>query len=313
MRYDECMNGKYIFFAVLALLAGVGALAFALASGRLILIDPQGPIAGKEAALIGLSIRLMLLVVLPVFVMTGVIAWRYRMGNRAARYLPNWEHNTMEELVWWLIPFAIIATLAVITWRSTEALDPYKPLAVPGEAPLAVDVVALDWKWLFIYPAQGIATVNYLELPAGVPIRFSLTADAPMNSFFIPALAGQMMAMPGMVTRLNLIAGTPGTFLGMSANYSGDGFAGMQFPVHVVSPADFSAWAHSNASSSAPLGRAQYAALALPSQNVPQASYALADTGLYTWIVMKYLSPSSGGRADAAGEAGEAPRAMPGM
>lgn len=295
------MNAKYTFLVVLAVMLALGGALVALAGPRLVLFHPQGVVAARESALIVRAILIMLLVVVPVFILTAAIVWRYRAGNRGARYLPNWEHSTIEEAVWWFVPLVIIAVLAVITWRSTHALDPYKRLS-SSVPPLSIEVVSLDWKWLFIYPAQGIATVNYLEIPTGTPVTFSLTADAPMNAFFIPALAGQMMTMPGMVTELNLEADAPGTYVGLSSNYSGQGFASMQFPVHAVSPGDFSAWTASVASATTTLDDAAYATLRAPSENVPAAFYRLGDPALYGLIVGAYMAPGATSTMGAMGD-----------
>ncbi|HWB33987.1 MAG TPA: ubiquinol oxidase subunit II [Candidatus Paceibacterota bacterium] len=270
----------------------------------LVMLHPRGMIALSERSLMLHTIELMLIVAVPVYILIFFFAWKYRAGNTSSQYTPEWEHSKMDELVWWAIPLEIILVLAALTWTSTHALDPYKPIdtSIP---PLTVQVVALDWKWLFIYPAQGIASVNYLAIPVGQPVRFELTADAPMNALWIPQLGGQEMAMPGMDNRLNLEASAPGTFVGMSSNFSGDGFSGMQFPVHAVSQSDFDAWAAGIASSSAPLTMDTYMTLAKPSENVPAAFYILADPNLYTEVMMQYMMPQ--------GSSSSTPAAMPGM
>jgi len=175
-------------------------------------------------------------------------------------------------------------------WQSAHQLDPYKPLPSVNP-PLTVEVVALDWKWLFIYPAQGVASVNLLEIPQNVPIHFELTADAPMNSFWIPSLGGQIMVMPGMETQLNLLANKAGSYNGFSGNISGDGFSGMAFTAKAVPQDEFDAWAASSASST-PLDAAAYAALAAPSEYNPVATYTLADTGVFGSVIMGYMMPA---------------------
>ncbi len=199
----------------------------------------------------------MLIVVIPVIVLTLVFAWRYRASNTKAKYAPKWSHSTPIELVVWGIPTIIIVFLAVLTWRTTHELDPYKPL-VSDAKPMDVDVVSLDWKWLFIYPDLGIATVNQLAMPVGTPVNFHITSDAVMNSFFIPQLGSQVYSMAGMVTQLHLVADHPGNFLGESANYSGAGFSDMQFRTLAMSPAKFKQWVQKVRASQGDLNQAEY-------------------------------------------------------
>lgn len=197
----------------------------------------------------------------------------------------------MEEFIWWVVPCTIIIALAVVTWVSTHALDPYKPLQSQVK-PLVIQVVSLNWKWLFIYPNQNIATVNFLELPVGTPIAFQLTADAPMNSFLIPQLGGQIMAMPGMVTQLHLVADETGKYSGFSANFSGAGFSGMTFVANAVSSQDFALWVQWMQQRGTPLTAAGYSALAQPSEYNPVAYYSSVANGLYNGIVEKYMFPT---------------------
>ncbi len=228
------------------------------------LLQSSGIIASQEASLIIQATLLMLIVVVPVFVLLFFFAYYYRAGNHKARYSPNWEHAKMDELIWWAIPLEIILVLGALTWGSTHALDPRKPL--PSTVPaLQVEVVALPWKWLFLYPSLGVASLNTLEIPANIPVEFHITADAPMNSFWVPQLGGQIYAMTGMDNRLNLMADKPGDYPGYSANYSGAGFAGMHFVVHAVAQKDFEAWVAATASTSPVLDQATYSALRAPS------------------------------------------------
>ena len=200
-------------------------------------MNPSGDIANQQGRLIVVSTVLMLIIIIPVIALTIFFAWRYRQSNKEADYSPDWDHSTQLELAIWAAPLLIIIALGAITWISTHTLDPYRPLSrldaerpVPAEAkPLVVEVVALDWKWLFIYPEQGFATVNEMAAPVDRPITFKITATSVMNSFFIPALAGQIYAMPGMETKLHAVINKPGEFEGFSANYSGAGFSGMRF------------------------------------------------------------------------------------
>lgn len=253
----------------------------------------KGLVGVQESALMVQATLLMLIVVIPVLGLLFFFAWRYRASNTAARYEPEWEHSALDELVWWAVPLEIILVLAAITWISTHRLDPHKPLS-SSTPPIEVEVVALPWKWLFIYPQYGIATVNYLEIPAQVPINFAITADAPMNSFWIPSLGGQIYAMTGMVSPLSLIANEPGTYRGMSANYSGDGFADMAFNVQAVTKQSFDDWTASAHSASTSLTRAGYTALAKPGTSTPQ-TYGQVDTGLFSAILSTFDQPGSSG------------------
>lgn len=206
------------------------------------ILDPKGAIGLEQRTLILTAIGLMLIVVIPVIIMAFAFAWKYRASNTNAKYSPNWSHSNKVEAVVWTIPIIIIAILATITWKTTHQLDPFKPI-VSNEKPMTVEVVSLDWKWLFIYPEQGIATVNELVIPKDVPVQFKVTSNSVMNSFFIPQLGGQIYAMAGMQTQLHLIANEAGTYKGISANYSGSGFSGMKFnAIATPTRADFDAW-----------------------------------------------------------------------
>jgi cytochrome o ubiquinol oxidase subunit 2 len=234
----------------------------------------------------------MLLIVVPVFVLTFWIAWRYRAGNTQAKYTPNWEHNATEEFIWWAVPSIIVIFLASITWTSSHRLDPYKPISGEHSA-MTIQVVALDWKWLFIYPVQGIATVNFVEFPTDTPIDFHITADAPMNSLWIPQLAGQIYAMPGMMTELHMITNLPGDYRGTSANFSGPGFSGMTFTARAVSSNDFDSWVRGVRTSSSTLDMQAYTGLSAPSANDAVRYYANVAPKLFESIVMRYMSPAS--------------------
>ncbi len=289
MRFGKVAGG------VLACAAVIGAATAAVLymhHAHIAVLQPRGVVAHQERQLIFTAGLLSLVVVVPVFGLLAYVAWRYRASNVNARYSPDWDANNLLESMWWLIPSLLILILSVITWRSSHELDPYRSLA-SKVSPLTVQVVALDWKWLFIYPAQHVATVNYLELPVGTPINFELTSDAPMNSFWIPQLGGQMYAMPGMSTQLHLEADRPGMYSGSSANISGVGFAGMTFSVHAVTPTDFSAWV-TGARHAAPLDMQKYQALAMPSKANGPATYGTPAPNLYTNVVMKYMMAPQG-------------------
>ena len=249
-----------------------------------------GIIAHREHNLMIIAVLLMLLVIVPVLGLTLFFAWHYRAGNEKATYTPEWDHAKTDELIWWAIPFEIVLVLAALTWTSTHQLDPWKPLQSDVK-PITVEVVSLDWKWLFIYPDQHIATVNELEIPTDTPINFRLTSDAPMNAFWIPKLGGQIMTMTGMVTELHLMANQTGTFQGRSSNFSGGGFASMQFNTYAVSPSAFQAWVAAVQSQGHTLDQTTYNALAKPSHGVQPQVYVLTEPNLFNQIVAKYMMP----------------------
>jgi cytochrome o ubiquinol oxidase subunit 2 len=267
--------------------------AVLLLSGcRWAVLDPKGPIGVQERSIIITATVLMLIVVVPVIALILLFAWRYRSSNEKAEYRPNWSHSNAIEAVVWLIPCVIIATLAVITWRTSHSLDPYRPLA-SKVAPIRIDAVALDWKWLFIYPDQKVATVNEVAFPTNVPVEFHITSATVMNAFFIPQLGSQIYAMAGMQTQLHLLASEPGTYQGLSSNYSGDGFSGMTFKaIAVPSQQGFDAWLAKVRASRQTLGGKDYAQLAAPSENNPVAYYSQVQPNLFADILAGRLPPA---------------------
>ena len=276
---------------ILVVGAALLALAWYLHGANIAVLNPKGPIAGQERQLIIFALLLSLIVVIPVLALTLGFAWRYREGNEQAKYSPRLAGNKAAEAIWWLVPSVLIIVLAVVAWNSSHSLDPYKPLA-STTSPITIQVVALDWKWLFIYPQQHIATVNYVQIPERTPVNFEITADAPMNSFWIPQLAGQVYAMPGMSTQLHLSADGVGSYNGLSANISGEGFSGMTFVAKSSSMSDYMGWLKSAQRSPKKLTMAEYMMLAAPSQNNALATYSAVDQGLYTAVIDKYMSPS---------------------
>ena len=255
------------------------------------ILDPKGQIGIDEKNLIIIATVLMLLVVVPVIVMTLYFAWKYRDTQTHEIYAPKWAHSNKIEAAVWAVPIVIVIILGVITWVSTQELDPYKPIEGKGKH-LTVEVVSLNWKWLFIYPEQGIATVNELVFPANVPVEYKITSESTMNSFFIPQLGSQIYSMAGMETKLHLIANEPGTFKGFSANYSGAGFTGMKFnAIATPTQAGFDKWVSDvKANSSANnLTHANYVELAKASENNPVAYYGKVEDSLFHTIVMKYM------------------------
>lgn len=293
MRDDKKRTLRMIRQAIVAVLVtGIIVTVFIFVThGRDIpVLDPQGPIAMQERNLILFTVALGLFVVIPVFIMLFSIAWRYRATNTKAKYQPDFANHKGLEALWWGIPCLIILILAITAVIYTHKLDPYKSLE-SNVKPVKVQVVALDWKWLFIYPDRGVATLNYLNIPKDTPINFTITSDAPMNSFWVPALSGQIYAMSGMSTQLHLIADSVGSYYGSSANISGEGFADMHFKVNSMEPSDFSSWIKKAAKSNKVLDSNTYVTLFKQSRGDPETTYALMDTNLYNKVIMKYMSP----------------------
>jgi cytochrome o ubiquinol oxidase subunit 2 len=277
--------------------------------------DPQGPIALQERNLIITAVLLMLTVAIPMLILLYTFAWKYRAGNKNAKRDPERVGGIFKQLLWWIIPAVIIVTLGIINWNTTHALDPFKPIA-SNNPPLTIQVVALQWKWLFIYPAQGIATVNFIEFPEQTPINFELTADAPMSSFWIPQLGSQIYAMAAMQTQLSLMANTTGEYTGKDTEINGAGYADMTFLAKSVSQSDFDAWVASVQQSSSSLTMDAYNALALPSENNPEAYYSSYDKNLYDTILIKYMVPpaaSSSSMMSSTMDMQNMPANMPGM
>ncbi|RYH06500.1 MAG: ubiquinol oxidase subunit II, partial [Alphaproteobacteria bacterium] len=265
----------------------------------LVVLNPAGDVAQQQGDLVVISTLLMLIIIVPVMALTVFFAWRYRAANREARYEPEWDHSTQLELVIWAAPLLIIICLGALTWVGTHMLDPYRALArtAPGKPvapqvqPLEIQVVALDWKWLFIYPEQGLATVNELALPMNRPVRFRISASSVMNSFYVPALAGQIYAMPGMETKLHAVLNRPGLYDGFSANYSGAGFSRMRFKVKGLDDASFAAWIAHARTGPGQLDRAAYLALERPSENEPARHFAGVEQGLFDAVVNMCVEP----------------------
>ncbi|HVX23993.1 MAG TPA: ubiquinol oxidase subunit II [Candidatus Saccharimonadales bacterium] len=284
-----------ILAIVIPVAALVGWLTWYLRRHSVAVLQPTGELGHKELHLIILACLLAIIVVVPTFALTIFIALRYRESNhqkshKKITYSPDFDHSRLFETIWWGIPIIIITILSVVTWQSSHALDPYKALASKHK-PLVIEVVALDWKWLFIYPEQHVAVVNMAEIPTNVPINFHVTSDAVMNSFWIPQLGGQVYAMPGMDTQLHELADQPGSFFGSPANIAGSGYARMDFTVKAVSQSQFKAWANDVKQVAPQLTMADYQALTKPSQSVPITFYADTPRGLYDTILLKYMMP----------------------
>ena len=329
------------------LLRAAAVLPALLISGcNWVVMSPSGDIAVQQRDLVLISTGLMLLIIIPVIVLTLLFAYRYRQANKAAKYEPNWDHSIGLELLIWGVPLLIIIALGALTWTSTHLLDPYRPLGrisaqtsdvgenapigqlsdnqqtITGGKPLDVQVVALDWKWLFIYPEYGIATVNELAAPVDRPLRFKMTSSSVMNAFYIPALAGMIYTMPGMQTTLNAVINKPGNYEGFSSNYSGAGFSGMRFRFHGVSDAGFQAWVErvkqGGAKASGGLNRASYLQLEKPSEKVPVRYYNAVAPDMFKLVVEQCVQPGKvcmsqmmhGGKSGGDSHAG---MAMPGV
>lgn len=286
------MNNRYkiVFFIVLFSAGSLLAATLFTYGGNIAVLNPKGTVALQERNLIDIAARMMAIIIVPVYILTFAFAWRYRAGNPKAKYLPDWSHNFVDEFVWWVLPCAIVFALSVVTWQATHDLDPHKPLTTDIK-PITIQVISLNWKWLFIYPEQNIATVNFFQFPDRTPVNFEVSADSPMNSFWIPQLGGQIYAMTGMSTQLHLMADESGSYAGVSSNFSGTGFSGMKFIAQASSAADFDRWVYTVKRSPDALSMDVYNALAKPSEYNPVAYYSSVEKNLYNTIVMKFMAP----------------------
>ena len=246
-------------------------------------LDPKGPIAAAERQIMFNATGIMLAIVIPTILATLGVAYWFRSSNTRARYLPEFENSGRLELLIWAIPIMTVILVGGVAWVGSYDLDPKKPIASDVK-PLQVQVVSLDWKWLFIYPEQGIATVNQLTVPAGTPIHFELTSSSVMNSFFVPQLGSMIYTMPGMVTQLYLQADHPGTFRGLSANFSGEGFSDMRFTMKAVASEDFPQWVDSVRSAGPVLDAQAYSELAKPSVAVAPSTFRAVAPDLFNGI-----------------------------
>lgn len=275
-------RGLLLASPILALLGGCD----------MVVLSPSGYVAAQQRDLLISSTLLMLIIIIPVMVLIVFFAWRYNV-SRKSNYDPDWHHSTSLELLIWATPLLIVICLGAITWVGTHKLDPFRPLDRIGErrpipegvTPIEIEVVALNWKWMFIYPQYGVATVNEAAVPVDRPINFRLTSQNVMNAFYVPALAGMIYAMPGMQSQLHAVMNFPGDYEGFSANYSGAGFSGMRFRFHGMDTEGFDAWIEGVRASDARLGRSDYLSLAQPSENVPPASFGTVDPDLFRRIV----------------------------
>jgi len=273
------------------LIAG-GALLL-LGGCQAALLDPRGPVGRAERQILINSMAIMLAIVVPTIVATLAFAWWFRPSNKRARYRPTWAFSGRIELVVWSIPIMVILLLGGVTWLGSHQLDPARPLASDQKA-IDIQVVALDWKWLFIYPEHGVASVNELVVPAGVPLHFTLTSASVFNTFFVPQLGSMIYAMNGMATELHLHADEPGTYRGMSAHFSGDGFSDMHFPVRAVPAGQFEAWVTETRAAKRPLDGAGYTVLARQSVEPRPIRFSAVEDDLFDRIVRRELEPGPG-------------------
>ena len=274
---------KFVFFEWLSLCAAV----FLAGCSQTLLFDPKGPIGDTERLVIIVSFVLMLIVVIPVFIMAIWFPWKYRAANTKAPYDPKWSHSVKIESVVWLVPAVIVTILGIIVWKTTHQLDPHKPIET-GVKPIIIEAVSLDWKWLFIYPEQQIATVNQIVFPANVPLSFRITSASVMTSFFIPQLGSQIYAMAGMQTQLHLLADEPGTYTGQNQQLSGEGYADMNFKALAVSREEFESWVNEVRQSTEKLDIARYQELEQPSVDDPVAHFSAVKPDLFKQIIGKY-------------------------
>jgi cytochrome o ubiquinol oxidase subunit 2 len=249
-------------------------------------LDPQGPVAAAERLILFNATGIMLVVALPVILMTLAFAWWYRASNKRATYRPDFEYSGQIELVVWAIPAMVVLLLAGVTWIGSHELDPGLKLPSPVK-PLRIEVVSLDWKWLFIYPDQGVAAVNELTVPAGTPLEFVLTSASVMNAFFIPQLGSQIYTMPGMSTHLTLLAQHPGEYPGLSSHFSGDGFSDMRFTVHAVPETAFASWVTETRRDQPALDAAAYDLLAAPGANAAAREFGAVEPMLYEHVLRR--------------------------
>lgn len=285
--YNKLIVAGIIIFLILLL----QPLEIFFFSKKIDLLFPKGLIALKERDLLLFIQIIMLIFIIPVYILTFIFSWKYRAENHKAIYDPDLIDHKVAEFIWWGLPLVFIVIIAIITTIKTYELDPYKPIESDKKT-LEIQVVALQWKWLFIYPEEKIASVNYLRIPKETPIHFHITSDAPMNSFWIPSLGGQIYAMPGMKTELHLIADKEGSYRGSSANISGKGFAGMKFITEATTEDAYKSWIESVKASTRVLGKEEYKQLALPSENNSFELFHLKENNLFNEIIMNYMNPT---------------------
>lgn len=285
------MKTKFLL-SLCAVLFGVIGIAIVLANEHTLVFHPKGIIARNEFELIITNIVLMLLIILPTYILLFTVIWKFCIKRKTANYDPNYSVGPVGELMMWILPSIIVAIMAIITWNATHQLNPYKPIESEVE-PLTVEVIALDWKWLFIYPELGIATLNVMHIPERTPIHLKLTADgAPMNSFWIPQLSGQIYSMTGMTTQLNIMADGPGEYVGREAEINGEGYADMTFLAKSTNQKDFEEWVAQVRKSSQHLTHDTYLQLVKPAINKSVILFSEVEKDLYHRVVHQYMYPT---------------------
>lgn len=272
-------------------------LLFAALGGCSGVLDPQGPVGANQKAITLNALAIMLAIVIPTLLAAFAFAWWWRASNTRARFRPDFVYSGRIEVIVWAIPLLVILFLGGVIWVGAHELDPAKPLkAAPGVQTEEIQVVALDWKWLFIYPREGVASVNQVVIPAGVPVRFRITSASVMNAFFVPQLGGMIYAMNGMETTLHLQADRPGDFYGRSSQFSGDGFSDMHFRVHAIPAAEFARWVARTRAAGPALDLAAYAQLARQSQNVAPFTFRAVQPDLFQAVLTRHAAPGPGPR-----------------
>jgi cytochrome o ubiquinol oxidase subunit 2 len=269
-------------------LSSLCAAAFLGGCSQLLLLDPKGPLGVSERFVIVAAFVLMLIVVIPVFILAHWFPRKYRASNTKADYAPKWNYSLKIDLAMWLVPIAIVTALGFLSWNGTHNLDPYKPIDT-GVEPVRIEVVSLDWKWLFIYPEHGIAVVNELVFPAKVPLSFRLTSDTVLTSFFIPQLGSQIYAMAGRQTRLHLLADERGSYEGHNQQFSGHGYSDMHFNAIAFSPEQFEAWVQQARQAPNRLDLARYEELEKPSISHAVTYFSSVEPGVFERIIRKYV------------------------
>ncbi len=281
-----------VFISSFVTVAIIGTFVFVTQGRDIPVLNPSGTIADQQLVLLIITTGLGVLVIVPVFILLFVIAWKYRAGNKKAKYEPEMKDSKVLEAVWWGIPVLIIIALSIITYISTHALDPYKPLE-SNVKPVKVQVISLNWRWLFMYPDYGVATINHMPIPKDTPINLTISADSPMNSFWVPALAGQIYAMNGMSTKLHFMADEVGTYKGVTTNISGEGYANMTFKVYAQKEADFEAWTKKALESKNVLSSETYKEISKDTKDTSEKTYLLETPGLFDEVIMKYMGADS--------------------
>jgi cytochrome o ubiquinol oxidase subunit II len=287
-RKNKSVQGKPVALILLALLSAGLLIMALLMRADVVLLNPKGIIAEEQARLMIFTVGVLLSIAIPTLTLLYFFAWKYRETNQNAKHDPNKKLGGFSSFGLWLIPASVVLLLTAVVWPATHQLDPHKAIA-SNKKPLTIQVIAMQWKWLFIYPEQNIATVNFVQIPVNTPVQFELTADeAPMNSFWIPHLGGQLYAMTGHSNRLNLMADTPGDFAGQAAEINGEGFAGMKFIAQAVPGNSFEDWVQGMKAPSKKLDSAEYKKLLAPSENNPPAFYSSVEPNLYDKVLLKY-------------------------